>query len=77
MNRTNALALVTANPATSHLATAAADYFEAALRACERRDGPSAERALRAGQSLLDAAGQWAASQPDAVIDRRTATPTI
>ena len=77
LNRTKALALVTANPATSHLASLAVAYFEAALRACHRRDAPTSEAALRAGQRLLDRTGDWAAAQPGAVIDRRGTAPTI
>lgn len=77
LNRTSALGLVAEQAETAHLAETAVDYFDAALEACSYRDGPTSELALRAGQRLLTVTGDWAATQPGAIVDRRGTTPPV
>ncbi len=78
LNRTRLVSFTADHLSLQKLTEAAVAYFEAALAAChEPGNAAASERALRVGQDLLYAAGEWAAARPDAVVDRRTAEPPL
>ncbi len=72
MNRTALLAAARRLPSVRPVLVAGEAFLGTALAASERRpDGGAAGEALRAGQALLRAAGEWGAARDDAVVERR------
>ncbi len=72
MNRTTLLATARRLPSVRRVLAAGEAFLAAALTASDRRpDGAAAGEALKAGQALLRAAGEWAATREDAVVERR------